>query len=121
MFDVAPSEFILVLVVALVVIGPKDMPRVLRMVGKWVGKARSVANQFRSGFDEMVRQAELEDLEKKWAADNARIMEAHPSGVVDNVVSDAGEAVAPASAKPDMTDLPPATVPATAPAKPDLP
>jgi sec-independent protein translocase protein TatB len=78
MFDVASSEFLLVMLVALVVIGPKDLPRVLSAVGKWVGKARSVAAQFRSGFDEMVRESELADLEKKWKAENDRIMQAHP-------------------------------------------
>lgn len=56
MFDVAPTEFLLVAFVALVVIGPKELPRVLRTVGNWVGKARRVAQQFRSGFDEMVRK-----------------------------------------------------------------
>jgi sec-independent protein translocase protein TatB len=78
MFDVAPSEFLLVIIVALVVIGPKDLPRVLRTVGKWVGKARSIAVQFRSGFDDMVREAELADLEKKWKQENDRIMREHP-------------------------------------------
>ena len=78
MFDIASSEFLLVMLVALVVIGPKDLPRVLSAVGKWVGKARGVAAQFRSGFDEMVRESELADLEKKWKAENDRIMLAHP-------------------------------------------
>jgi sec-independent protein translocase protein TatB len=78
MFDIASSEFLLVMLVALVVIGPKDLPRVLSAVGKWVGKARGVAAQFRSGFDEMVRESELQDLEKKWKAENERIMQLHP-------------------------------------------
>ncbi|MEP7349992.1 MAG: Sec-independent protein translocase protein TatB [Sphingorhabdus sp.] len=78
MFDIASSEFLLVMLVALVVIGPKDLPRVLSAVGKWVGKARGVAAQFRSGFDEMVRQSELEELEKQWQAENDRIMAIHP-------------------------------------------
>lgn len=82
MFDVASSEFLLVMLVALVVIGPKDLPRVLSAVGKWVGKARAVAAQFRSGFDEMVRESELADLEKKWKAENERIMQAHPADPV---------------------------------------
>jgi sec-independent protein translocase protein TatB len=85
MFDVAPTELLLVAVVALVVIGPKDLPRVLRVVGQWVGKARGVARQFRSGFDEMVREAELADLEKKWAEDNAKIMAEHPPESVADV------------------------------------
>ena len=78
MFDIASSEFLLVMLVALVVIGPKDLPRVLSAVGKWVGKARGVAAQFRSGFDDMVRESELADLEKKWKAENDRIMQFHP-------------------------------------------
>lgn len=79
MFDVAPSEFLLVAVIALVVIGPKDLPRVMRLVGNWVGKARRVAGQFRSQFDEMVRESELKEMEEKWRAENERIMREHPS------------------------------------------
>lgn len=79
MFDIASSELLLVALVALVVIGPKDLPKAMRFVGHWVGKARGMARHFRSGFDEMVRQAELEEMEKKWAAENARIMAEHPS------------------------------------------
>ncbi len=78
MFDVAPSEFLIVAIVALVVIGPKDLPRVMRVVGQWVGKARGVARHFRSGFDTMVREAELEEMEARWKAENARIMSEHP-------------------------------------------
>jgi sec-independent protein translocase protein TatB len=78
MLDIAPTELLLVALVALVVIGPKDLPRVLRVIGQWVGRARGVARQFRSGFDEMVRQAEFEEMEKKWAQENARIMREHP-------------------------------------------
>lgn len=84
MFDIASSELLLVALIALLVIGPKDLPRVLRYVGNWVGKARSVASQFRSGFDEMVRQSELEELEKKWAAENERIMREHPPEKYDS-------------------------------------
>jgi len=78
MFDIAPSEFLLVAIVALVFIGPKDLPRAMHFVGKWVGKARGVARQFRSGLDSMVREAELAELEKQWAAENERIMRQYP-------------------------------------------
>lgn len=81
MFDIAPTELLLVAVVALVVIGPKDLPRAMRFVGQWVGKARGVARHFRSGIDEMIRQSELEDMEKKWAAENQRIMNDYPAQV----------------------------------------
>lgn len=79
MFDVAPTELLLVAVIALVVIGPKDLPRVMRVVGQWVSRARGVARQFRSGFDEMVRESELREMEQKWRAENERIMREHPA------------------------------------------
>ena len=79
MLDIAPTELLMVAFVALVVIGPKDLPKAMRVVGYWVGKARGVGRQFRSGFDAMVREAELEDMEKKWAAENERIMREHPT------------------------------------------
>jgi len=78
MFDVAPQELLLVAVVALLVIGPKDLPRAMHFVGKWVGKARGVARQFRSGMDTMIREAELAEMEEKWKAENERIMREHP-------------------------------------------
>jgi sec-independent protein translocase protein TatB len=103
MFDIASSEFLLVVLVALIVIGPKDLPKVLRVVGKWVGKARGVAAQFRSGFDEMVRQSELEELEKKWKAENERIMREHPADPRADVV---GDDAAPAEPEPSIEAAP---------------
>ncbi|CAA9520334.1 MAG: Twin-arginine translocation protein TatB [uncultured Sphingomonadaceae bacterium] len=79
MFDVALPELLLVALVALLVIGPKDLPRVLYKVGQWLARARGVARHFRSGLDDMVRQAELEDMEKQWAKHNADIMREHPN------------------------------------------
>src|SRR3954469_3407400 len=78
MLDVAPTELLLVAIVALLVIGPKDLPKAMRFVGKWVGKARGVARQFRSGIDTMIRESELAEMEKQWAAENERIMREHP-------------------------------------------
>ncbi len=78
MFDIAPTELLIVAVVALVVIGPKDLPRVMRTVGHWVGRARGMARHFRTGIDTMMREAELEEMEKKWQAENERIMREHP-------------------------------------------
>ncbi len=86
MFNIAPSELLLVAVIALLVIGPKDLPKAMRVVGYWVGKARAVSHQFRSGFDAMVREAELEEMEKRWAAENARIMAEHAPS--DDAVGD---------------------------------
>ncbi len=82
MLDFNAPEFVVVAIVALIFIGPKDLPKAMRFVGKWVGKARAVARQFRSGFDNMVREAELAELEKQWAEENARIMAEHPPAVL---------------------------------------
>lgn len=79
MFDIASTELLIIAVVALVVIGPKDLPRLMRTVGEWVGRARSVAKHFRTGMDAMIREAELEDLEKQWKAQNEQIMREHPA------------------------------------------
>jgi sec-independent protein translocase protein TatB len=99
MLDVAPTELLLVALVALIVIGPKDLPRAMRFVGNWVGKARTMARHFRSGIDEMMRQAEIEEMEKKWAAENERIMREHPATIEHQEMA-------------EMTPLPPpATVP----------
>ena len=66
MFDLFSWNHILILlVVALVVVGPKDLPRLMHMVGKWAGKARAMANEFKASFDEMARQEELDQLRKE--------------------------------------------------------
>ena len=105
MFDIAPSEFLLVAFVALVVIGPKDLPKAMRVLGYWVGRARAVGRQFRSGFDEMVREAELEEMEKKWKAENERIMREHPPTAhypdPEPAALPAPDPVAPATASDD--------------------
>jgi len=104
MFNIDSSEFLLVAIVALVVIGPKDLPKAMRVVGYWVGKARGVTRQFRQGFDNMVREAELEEMEKRWAAENERIMREHASDTPAHVDAEAtSSATTPAAALPDHT------------------
>jgi sec-independent protein translocase protein TatB len=76
--DIAPSEFLLTAIVAVVVIGPKDLPRAMRTAGKWMGKMRRISGHFRSGLETMIREAELEDMEKKWREQNEAIMKANP-------------------------------------------
>jgi sec-independent protein translocase protein TatB len=78
MFGVDSGELFIIILVAVVVIGPKDLPRVMRTVGHWVGKARGMANQFRSGVDQMMRESEIAELEKKWREQNEAIMRANP-------------------------------------------
>ncbi len=83
MFDIGASELLMVVVVAIVVIGPKDLPLALRSAGRWVAKVRSVSGHFRSGIETMIREAELEEMEKKWREQNAEIMAATPNAVAD--------------------------------------
>jgi sec-independent protein translocase protein TatB len=78
MFGIGYSELLVIGIIALVVIGPKDLPRVMREVGRWVGKAQGMARHFRSGIDTMIREAELEEMETKWREENERIMREHP-------------------------------------------
>ncbi len=78
LFDIAPSEMLLTVIVAVVVIGPKDLPLAMRTAGRWLGKMRRVSGHFRTGIETMIREAELEDMEKKWREQNETIMQAHP-------------------------------------------
>lgn len=64
MFDIGWTELVVIGVVALVVIGPRELPQVLRTVGAWVGKARAMAREFHSGVSEMMRESELDELKK---------------------------------------------------------
>jgi sec-independent protein translocase protein TatB len=65
MFDVAWSELMVIGAVALVVIGPKDLPKALRTVGEAVGKVRRMASEFQGQFNDAMREAELHDLKKQ--------------------------------------------------------
>ena len=78
MFDIGWDEMLFTAIVAIVVIGPKDLPRALRTAGRWIAKVRRVSGHFRSGIETMIREAELEDMEKQWREQNAAIMAQHP-------------------------------------------
>ncbi len=64
MFDVGWIEMALIALIALLVIGPKELPKAMRSLAKWTRKARSMAREFQSGIDDMVRDADLEDTRK---------------------------------------------------------
>lgn len=102
MLDVAPTELLVVVVVAVLVIGPKDLPKAMRFVGQWVGRARAVARQFRSGIDAVIREAELQEMEKKWAEENERIMREYPSKLLES--PDKSERAAAAGDRASPTD-----------------
>jgi sec-independent protein translocase protein TatB len=63
--DLSPVHILIVVIVALVVVGPEDLPKLLRKIGKFMGKMRGMANEFRASFDEMARQSELDELRKE--------------------------------------------------------
>jgi sec-independent protein translocase protein TatB len=65
MFGIDSSELLLIAIVALVVIGPKELPGLLRTWGKWMAQMRGMASEFRGHVDEMVRQSELDDVKKQ--------------------------------------------------------
>ena len=64
MFDIGWPEFLVILVVALLVVGPRDLPGALRQVGRWVRSARKMAREFQRHVDDAMREAELDDLKK---------------------------------------------------------
>ena len=72
------QELLVIIIVAVVVIGPKDMPLALRTAGRWIARVRRVSNHFKSGLETMIREAEMEEMEQKWAAQNERIVREHP-------------------------------------------
>ena len=107
MFDIGAQEVLIIVLVAIFVIGPKEMPTALRSAGRWIGKLRRLSGHFRTGIDAMVREAEMEDMEKKWKAQNERIMRQHPEGEMTEIERTGAY---PASNKP----VPPAPAPASA-------
>ena len=102
MLDIGYSELLLIAVVTLLVVGPKDLPRVLRAVGQWIGRGRAMARHFRSGIDNMIRESELEEMNKQWAAQNAAIMAATPTINDPDDLEDRAEATR--TAQPRLTD-----------------
>jgi sec-independent protein translocase protein TatB len=93
MFDIGWSELVVIAVVALIAIGPKELPGVLRMVGQWMGKARKMAAEFQGQFQEAMREAEMADLKKTFD----EVKEAATGFAGDNVMTslqkDVGDAL----------------------------
>jgi len=126
MFDVGFDELLMIAVIAIVVIGPKDLPMALRTAGRWIGKVRRVSNHFRSGIESMIREAELEDMEKKWREQNAAIMTAFPGSTADTDAQAAAIAAAGVTPALSASESPETAAPAEPAAKanatePELP
>jgi sec-independent protein translocase protein TatB len=108
MFGVDSTELIIVAVLALLFIGPKELPSTMRTVGRWVGKIRAVSRHFTSGIEAMIREAELEEMEAKWREENERIMREHPQlePPPTEAAPPATEAEPPPEPSPDEPRLP---------------
>ncbi|MEM7042904.1 MAG: Sec-independent protein translocase protein TatB [Pseudomonadota bacterium] len=65
MFDIGWSEMAIIMLLALIIIGPKDLPRVARTVGQWVRKGRMLAREFQTSLEDMAKEAELDDVKKE--------------------------------------------------------
>ncbi|WP_066555753.1 Sec-independent protein translocase protein TatB [Croceicoccus bisphenolivorans] len=110
MFDIGATELLLIIVVAVIVIGPKDLPMALRTAGRWIGKMRRLSGHFRSGLDAMVREAELADMQKEWDKRNADIMAKHPATDPETgkLADASAEVAAPAAQVTETTPVAPA-------------
>ena len=79
MFDLSIWEIAIVAVVAILVVGPRELPRALATAGKWLRKFRTISNSLRSGLDDIIRETEMTEMEEKWAQQNKQIMAQHPN------------------------------------------
>ncbi len=73
MFDLGLTELLLLAIVAVVVVGPKELPVMMRTVGRWVGQARDLTRQFQGAIEDAARQTEIDELKKQLAEQNERI------------------------------------------------
>ncbi len=120
MLDVGWSEMALILLVALIVIGPRDLPRVARTVGKWVAKGRGMAREFQHAIEDMAREAELDkiksEIEKAGRTDVGKTIEntIDPTGELGQAFDPTAKSRAkpnePASARPADAGAPAAPV-----------
>ncbi|HEX8936973.1 MAG TPA: hypothetical protein VF776_01790 [Sphingomicrobium sp.] len=78
MFGFDSAEIGVIAILALIFIGPKELPKVMRTVGYWIGRVRGMARHFTAGIENIVREAELEEMEQRWREENERIMQLHP-------------------------------------------
>ena len=99
MFDLSWTELLVVAVIAIIVVGPKEIPRVLRTVTLWVRKIKDMAREFQSSIDDIAREAELDDIKKQLSAaenfDLERELEEtiDPAGEMSNTIREIAEPV----------------------------
>jgi sec-independent protein translocase protein TatB len=116
LFDLGWSEILLIGTVALVFIGPKDLPKALRVAGYWVRKARTLSREFQNGIDQMIREAELDDMRQQLKKATEFDLDKEFRNTIDPTGSLA-ETLAP-PALPDFSAAAAGTAPSTADAAP---
>jgi len=133
MFDIGWSELVVIAVVALIAIGPKELPGVLRTVGQWMRKARTMAGEFQGQFQEAMREAEMADLKKSFEEVKEAATGFTSGNVMTSLERDVGNALRidevdkPAASTPDTPAIepPPASsqidTPVVIPTKPEMP
>jgi sec-independent protein translocase protein TatB len=118
MFDIGWGELMVIGIVALVAIGPKELPGVLRMLGQWMGKIRRMAGEFQSQFQEAMREAEMADLKKQFDETASTLTsQFDPIGYLEDNKPKASEAPASsdaAAASASTPSTPEPTAPAAA-------
>lgn len=127
MFDIGWSELLLIGVVALVVIGPKDLPKALATAGKWMARARAMAREFQNNVDDMIRQSELEELRKQVQQARSFNIQDELEKSINPPVAEPAKPLAvedfttPAGSDPAVTTPAEAAAPSTTPAAPPVP
>ena len=121
MFDIGWGELVVIGIVALIAIGPKELPTVLRTLGQWMGKVKRMANEFQGQFQEAMREAEMADLKKQAddlkssvtdftsfdpMADAQKAVERAAEGAGEPAAADTAQPAAPAQPLPAI-DVPP--------------
>ena len=112
MLDIGWTELAIVALIALLVIGPKELPKAMKTVAGWVSRLRGLAREFQAGVDEMVREAELDEVKTQFD----RMADSDLDGMVENTIDPSGSVNESLNLDPDFTP-PDETPPERAPKK----
>ncbi|MEX2647490.1 MAG: Sec-independent protein translocase protein TatB [Alphaproteobacteria bacterium] len=105
MFGISGYEAIVIGIIALIVIGPKDLPKILRTVGHWMGKAQRLANEFRRGLDQMAKESGVDDVKRQVE----KVASLHPANQVKKAVLGTGASTPATPTPPTVAIAPVAT------------